>query len=113
MKYILFFAFICLFKTLSFGQDFNIRGFIYNKENGEAAIFEKVLLLKIDSSILTVANTDVNGFFSFPKIEIGEYIVKIDNGNFKPFTENISVKEVKGILSLRFELEEDQKFSQI
>lgn len=113
MKYILFFAFICLFKTLSFGQDFNIRGFIYNKENGEAAIFEKVLLLKIDSTILTGANTDVNGFFSFPKIEIGEYIVKIDNGNFKPFTENISVKEVKGILSLRFELEEDQKFSQI
>lgn len=104
---------IILISNQFFAQDFNIRGFLYNQENGEAVIFEKVLILKQDSTILTGGNTDVNGFFSFPKIDLGEYILKVDNGNFKRLTENISVTEKKGNLSLKFQLEKIEKSGEI
>ena len=50
--------------NLAFTQDFTIRGAIYNKSDGEPMPFEKVRLLKTDSSTVTGAITDVNGYFS-------------------------------------------------
>ena len=71
MKKILLLSLLLLSTNIVISQDFNIRGFLYDQENGEPVIFEKVLLLKKDSTILTGGNTDINGFFSFPKIDIG------------------------------------------
>jgi len=113
MKNITLLAATILVSFFNYAQDYNIRGFLYDKEDGEAVIFEKVILLNEDQSINTGANSDVNGFFSFPKVDIGTYILKIDNGNFQAINQTIIVEEVKGILNLRFELEKTEKFSQI
>ena len=63
----------------TFSQGQLIRGFVHDKSNGEALPFKKVKLLGSDSSIVAGSQTDVNGFFSIPKIGIGNYIIKIDD----------------------------------
>lgn len=83
-------------------QDFTVRGFVYDESNGEAIGFEKVKLLRsTDSSIVSGATTDNNGFYSIPKIEKGTYILQIENPVYKTFTKNIEVKEAKGILDVK------------
>jgi hypothetical protein len=113
MKLLFKIFFFSLFIGYSFAQEHTIRGFIYDKKNGEAVIFEKVLLLKLDSTIESGANTDVNGFFSIPKINKGSYLLKIDNGNFKKLISNIEISENKGFTNLKFELETSEKINEL
>ena len=113
MKKILLLSLLLLSTNLVISQDFNIRGFLYDQENGEPVIFEKVLLLKKDSTILTGGNTDINGFFSFPKIDIGSYYIKIDNGNFKGIIDIVSVEEKKGNINLKYQLEKIEKSGEL
>ncbi len=68
--------------------------------------FEKVRLLSAtDSSTVTGALTDVNGFFSIAGMNKGKYILKIDNMAYNTITRNIEVKDSKGILDVKFEME--------
>ncbi len=73
-----------------------IKGFVYEKETGEPALFANVLLeeLKIGTS------TDVNGFFAFNKIEAGTYTIKVSSIGFKDYSEKITLKQGK-TLSLK------------
>jgi hypothetical protein len=87
-----------------FAQDYNVRGYVYDQSNGDAVSFQKVKLLRKDSTILAGAITDLNGLFSIPKLAIGEYIVKVDNQAYELFTTNVSFKEGKKILDLTIEL---------
>jgi len=54
--------------TLSFSQSATIRGFVYNKKNGEPVIFTNVYLKGTSIG----AQTDVNGYYSI-KVVAGEY----------------------------------------
>lgn len=109
-----FFFFITfLLANIAYSQDYNIRGFLYDQENGEPVLFEKVILKKLDSSTYSGALTDVNGFFSIVKIEKGEYILSIDNGEYKPINERISVTEKKGILNVKYSLEASDKATEL
>jgi opacity protein-like surface antigen len=93
---------------VSVAQDFTIRGFIYEKANGEPVAFEKVRILNAsDSSTYAGAVTDVNGFFSIPKIPIGKYILKVDNFAYNTITKNIEVTVAKGITDVKLELEKN------
>ncbi len=65
-----------------------IRGFIYNKENGEPVLFSNVFL----KGTTIGANSDLNGFFSITKIPPGEYTLMITNLDFDTISEKISVK---------------------
>ncbi len=88
-------------------QDVNIRGFIYSKKSGEPVPYEKVKLLNAtDSAVVTGATTDVNGFFSFPKIELGKYIVAVTGIEFARFYESVDVNKSSGIITLKLELDE-------
>ena len=60
---------LVLLTFTSFSQDNTVRGFIYDKSNGEPMSFEKIKVLKLDSSIVAGAVTDLNGFFSIPKLD--------------------------------------------
>ena len=87
-------------------QDYTIRGFIYEKANGEPMAFEKVKLLSAsDSAIVSGGLTDVNGFFSISKISKGKYILKVENFSYNTVTRNIEVTAEKGIFDLKFELD--------
>jgi len=88
----------------SFSQDNTIRGFIYDKSNGEPMSFEKIKVLKLDSSIVAGAVTDLNGFFSIPKLEKGRYILKVENFKFETIYSNVEIKDGKKIYDLKFEL---------
>lgn len=106
MKLYILLAFNLLCVGFLSAQDYSIRGFIHDEANGEPMAFEKVRLMKqSDSSTVAGAVTDVNGFFSIPKVEQGKYILKIDNFSYNVYTKNIEVKSVKGIMDVKIEIE--------
>jgi hypothetical protein len=88
----------------SFSQDNTVRGFIYDKSNGEPMSFEKIKVLKLDSSIIAGAVTDLNGFFSIPKLEKGFFLLKVDNFKFEVSFQKVEIKEGKKIYDIKFEL---------
>jgi hypothetical protein len=94
-----------LFSASFFAQDYSIRGFLYDKSNGEPVGFEKVKLLKSDSTIVAGAVTDINGFFSIPKLSAGKYIVKVEVMKFETAYQNVEARETKKIYDVKFELE--------
>jgi hypothetical protein len=107
---LIFTLYIFLFLTsYTFSQDYTIRGFLYEKETGEVVLFEKVQLLSADSLNIAGSTTDVNGFFNIPRVEKGTYILKVDNGNYTPFFQNIKIETNTGISNVRFELEKAEK----
>ncbi len=90
-------------KSFYGNQDFNLRGYVYDKSNGDAISFQKVKLLRKDSTILAGAVTDLNGIFSIPKLSAGEYIVKVDNQAYELFTTNITFA-TKKIIDITIEI---------
>lgn len=107
MRIKLLLSFCLLFTGFSsvFAQDYTIRGVISDKANGEPMAYQKVRLLSSkDSSTVAGAVTDLDGYFSLPKISIGNYIIKIENISYEIITKNIEVKTAKGILDLKFEM---------
>ncbi|MCX6257991.1 MAG: TonB-dependent receptor [Bacteroidia bacterium] len=76
MRYIKFvFAIICLLlaSVVSWSQSGNIRGFVYDKDDGEPMIFTNVYLLGT-----TIGGaTDINGYFNISKIKEGSYTLVV------------------------------------
>lgn len=104
MKVFLLFLFTFTLSVASFGQNHNIRGFIYDKENGEPLAFEKVRLFNIDSTLRSGAITDINGLFSIPSIPIGEYYILIETVEYEAERRNVSIIKSTGITELKFNL---------
>ncbi|MFA7273521.1 MAG: TonB-dependent receptor plug domain-containing protein [Crocinitomicaceae bacterium] len=97
-----------------FSQDFNIRGFVHLKSTGEVAPFEKIKLTKqSDGSVVTGAITDVNGFFSIPKLDKGDYVLIIENYLYKKIEQKITVEKASGIQDFNFDLEKDNSVKEI
>ena len=65
----------------------SIRGFVYDKGNGQAILFTNVYL---EGTSIGGA-TDENGIFSITKIEPGTYTLKISNLNYEDYTEKITL----------------------
>lgn len=99
----LFGLFACF--SFTFGQDHILRGFIYDTENGEPIPFEKVTLIPTVKSIgITGAITDVNGFFSIPKLAIGTYLLRVEDLNYKNYEREINITKKEGITDIRIDL---------
>ena len=65
-----FYTFCFLLLTvLGFSQGATIRGFVYNKDNGEPVAFSNVYL----KGTTMGASTDMNGYFSLNKVIPGAY----------------------------------------
>ena len=102
MKKLLIFAlFSSLSIQFSYAQDVIIRGTLIEKSNGEAIISQKVKLLRSDSSVITGAFTDENGFFSIPKVPRGKVIIKIESELYSNTIYPIDVVDAKGILNFK------------
>ena len=95
---------LVLLTFTSFSQDNTVRGFIYDKSNGEPMSFEKIKVLKLDSTIVAGAVTDLNGFFSIPKLDKGSFLLKVDNFKYEIAIQKVEIKEGKKIYDLKFEL---------
>lgn len=90
--------------TLSFGQAHNIRGFIYDMDNGEPVSFEKVKLFKVDGTLFSGAMTDVYGLFSIPSVPKGEYFISVETLEYETVKQDVSVTKADGITELKFNL---------
>lgn len=64
---------IIIFNVASYAQNGIIRGFVYEKESGEPALYTNVYLYKTTFG----ATTDQNGFFTISKIPPGEYTLMV------------------------------------
>jgi len=100
----LFFIFFFTSINIIYAQDFVIRGFIYDKANGEPMPYEKVKLLKSDSSVVAGAQTDLNGFFQIPKLQKEKYIIKVEIAQYEKAVINVEVIPTQKIYDTRFEL---------
>jgi hypothetical protein len=70
-KLFLFLSFT-LITFLSIAQSATIRGYIREKKNGEPILFIKVKVTDASGASFR-ATTDLNGFFSIPKLNTGKY----------------------------------------
>lgn len=76
--------------------------------------FEKVKLLNTkDSSVAAGSITDVNGFFSIPKINQGKYIIVVENFAYKKISEEIEITTASGIIDKKYVLEKDETIREI
>ena len=100
----LLFLFIAFVGFSTFAQDFSIRGFVYDDANMEPLSDIKVKLLKMDSSVIAGAFTNLNGGFLIPKLSRGSYIVKVETGGFKKTYLNVVMNDKQKIYDVQFKL---------
>lgn len=81
-------AFLLLSVHLSFSQTATIRGFVYEKSNGEAVLFTNVYLKENKMG----AQTDVNGYFSITKVPPGTYTLMVTSIGYDTLQQMITVK---------------------
>jgi hypothetical protein len=104
MKKLFTLLFLGIFIGLSYSQDYTIRGFVYDKSNGEPISDIKVKLLRSDSTIAAQAMTNLSGFFAIPKLAKANYILKIDDFKYALTFINVELVEKKFINDIRFDL---------
>jgi hypothetical protein len=80
-------AFIFLFTLHSFAQNSTIRGFVYQKDNGEPVLFTNVYLKGTGYG----AATDVNGYFSITKIPAGTYTLMVTSIDYDTLKQEVVV----------------------
>lgn len=71
-KYTLALVALLLFIGQSIAQNGEVRGFVYDKENGEPIIFTNVFI----QELMVGKATDINGFYALTKIKPGNYTIK-------------------------------------
>ncbi len=73
MRFILIFPLLAGNLFYGFSQDGSIRGFVYDKNNGEPLMFVNLVLKNTPYG----ASTDVNGFFNITKVPAGSYTLVV------------------------------------
>ncbi len=73
MKRIYIALLLFLSSFVLFSQTGTIRGFVYDKANGEPVIFTNVYLYQTSYG----SSTDVNGYFTITKIPVGDYTLMV------------------------------------
>lgn len=87
---------------LSFAQgDNSIKGFVYEKSNGEPMMFANVFLKGTTHG----STTDINGYFSITRVPDGNYTIMVTMIGYDTIAENISVKGEQ-ILNKKYSLAE-------
>lgn len=105
-KLFLFFTFTFI-SFIYFGQSATLRGYVREKKNGEPILFIKVRVTTQAGTTYS-ATTDLNGFFSIPKLNVGVYDVKIEHDDYVTLLSKAEIKNATQIVDLEYELEEDE-----
>ncbi len=103
VKFITLLFFLISFNSL-FGQRATVRGFVREQATGEVVPFEKVKLIS-ESETIYGAITDVNGFFSIPKLNVGKYELRIENQQYQVVSQNFELVRVDQIYDVKVELQ--------
>jgi len=81
--------------------DNSVKGFVYEKLNGEPMMFANVFL----KGTTFGATTDINGYFSITRIPDGSYTLMVTSIGYDTISENISVKGSQ-IINKKYSLSE-------
>lgn len=115
MKGLLAILFSVVISTNLIGQDYNVRGFIFDKDNGEPIAFAKIIMeldgAPEDAPVIG-ATSDLEGFFSFPQLQKGSYTLFIKTMEYMEVIDQVTLED-KQIVTLRFELEKAEEIKQI
>ena len=98
-KYFLLISFL-FFVVSSFSQTGTIRGFVSDKNTGEAIMFCNVTIDGTSQG----SQTDLNGMYTLSKIPVGKHKIVVTFIGYKKLTQDISLNKGQ-ILTLKFELE--------
>ena len=101
-KNILMLTIFMIISVLSFAQGNNsVKGFVYEKSNGEPMMFANVYL----KGTTLGSTTDINGYFSITRVPDGSYTLLVTMMGYDTIAEPISLKNDQ-ILNKKFHLEE-------
>ena len=89
MKKLIILLITILSLKVVYAQNSEVRGFLYDKSNGEPLLFSVVFLEGTSYG----ANTDVNGFYSITKVPAGKYTLIVSSLGFDTIREVITLKE--------------------
>ena len=97
MKHFFFLISLLFLTTIGIAQNATVRGFVYNKANGEPIAFSNVYLKGTTNG----SSTDLNGFFTLNKIKPGPYTLMVTNLEFDTISKEITLK-ANEIFSTKF-----------
>ena len=102
-KFSIIVTILILFLTasISYAQDNNVKGFVYEKSTGEPMMFCNVYL----KGTTYGGSTDLNGFFNITRIPDGDYTILVTNLGYDTIAEKVSLKNNE-ILNKKYYLEE-------
>lgn len=88
-------------------QESAVSGLLYDRDTKEGIMQATVQLLKMDSTYVAGAVSDIDGKFSIALAEPGKYIVKITSVGYKALTKNVTVEADKELLLGNIQLAAD------
>lgn len=91
IRYIFVVIFILLLSGNLYSQTGAIKGFVYDKDNGEPCMFANVTI----KGTTFGAATDINGYFSIPKIPDGDYTILITYVSYDSIVEPFTIANGK------------------
>ena len=102
IKNILLLGIMMIISVLSYAQNDNsIKGFVYEKSNGEPVMFANVFLKGTTHG----STTDINGYFSITRIPDGSYTLMVTSIGYDTIAEPVSVKGNQ-IINKKFSISE-------
>ena len=86
---------LTLMSLVAGAQESVVSGLLYDRDTKEGIMQATVQLLKMDSTYVAGAVSDIDGKFSVSLAEPGKYIVKITSVGYQPLTKNVTVSADK------------------
>lgn len=100
MRNIFLFLSLLLLSFSAIAQNGIIRGFVYDKDNGEPVMFTNVVL----KGTTIGASTDVNGFFTISKVPLGTYTLTCTYLGFDTVEVTVEIVRAGQIINQRLNL---------
>lgn len=102
---IIFALFALFISSISFSQNGTIRGNLFDDKTGEPVIYTQINLYNSSNEVVQTV-TDIDGFFSFPKLKQGEYRFVVENDFFAKLEEKIKIDGASQIVTIQYKLKE-------
>lgn len=112
MKYLTGLLFLLSTITV-FGQNVDIRGFLFDNSNGEPLSFEKIKLFDSNGALVGGATTDITGLFSITKVSQGKFNLVVELYEFEKFEKEIEVAKSNGNIELTINLIKLKNFTSL
>src|SRR5688500_14654417 len=87
MKYFSFVLFLLFCASANSQTSGSVKGFVYDKANGEPVPFSNVYF----KGTTIGANTDLNGFYNINRIPPGDYVLTISNLDYDTIREKVTI----------------------